>query len=318
MDITAPVPLIILGGRGRPSAGLPTGAGGQRILQGYKAAELRVAGRPLIEELVERLRATGGFDPIYLVGPSQVYEACSLEDVRLIDIDSDFGRNIRAATTRVMSEVDRQPVAYATADILPEADDLERALADFRQSSPTDFWMLECREPSNLDALGTSSWKPRYTIQGDGDDAPVPILPGHLVIADPWAVRLDMIYDILELAYQSRNLPIAQRRRAIALKIVAVLFRSDLTELRHARLPTVTFDTLWSGSRFVAQLRRGIHHHEMASLLRRVFIDRRHRKRYPDRHGRVAVLDCLSLARDIDTEEEARELLTKVDNDQAQ
>jgi len=33
-----------------------------------------------------------------------------------------------------------------------------------------------------------------------------------------------------------------------------------------------------------------------------------HRRRFPRRRGRIAVLDVLSLARDIDTEEEALEL----------
>lgn len=305
----APVPIIILGGRGRPSAGLPNEAEGQHLLSGYKAAELKIGGRPLIEELVERLRATGAFDPIYLVGPERVYAPCRLKDVRLVDADLDFGSNIRAATDRVMSDLPQQPVAYATADILPEADDLDRAVDDFRRASPCDFWMLECREPKDLQSLGTSSWKPRYTIRGDEDPAPVPILPGHLVIADPWAVRLSMIYDILELAYRSRNLPISRRRRAITSKIVLVLLRADLGELSRGRLPTVTFDTLWSGTRFVAKLRNGIDHGLMATLLRQIFIKRQHRRRYPRRGGRVAVLDCLSLARDIDTEEEARELL---------
>ena len=38
-------------------------------------------------------------------------------------------------------------------------------------------------------------------------------------------------------------------------------------------------------------------------------VDRQHRRLFPDRRGRVAVLDVLSLARDIDTAEEAREIL---------
>ena len=46
---------------------------------------------------------------------------------------------------------------------------------------------------------------------------------------------------------------------------------------------------------------------EVAERIRRVFFRYRHRRRYPERKGRFPMLHALSLAKDIDTEEEASE-----------
>ena len=47
---------------------------------------------------------------------------------------------------------------------------------------------------------------------------------------------------------------------------------------------------------------------EFEVRVRRIFLRPEHRHRYPERRGRVPILDGLSLAKDIDTVEEAREL----------
>jgi hypothetical protein len=47
---------------------------------------------------------------------------------------------------------------------------------------------------------------------------------------------------------------------------------------------------------------------EMAERLRRIFVSYKHRRRYPDRKGRLPLMHALSMARDIDTEEEALEI----------
>ena len=47
---------------------------------------------------------------------------------------------------------------------------------------------------------------------------------------------------------------------------------------------------------------------EMAERLRRIFVSFKHRRKYPDRKGRLPLMHALSMAKDIDTEEEAREI----------
>ncbi len=56
-------------------------------------------------------------------------------------------------------------------------------------------------------------------------------------------------------------------------------------------------------------LRKGaITSEELAQRLHRVFIRFGHRRRFPERGGRLPLMKALSLAKDIDTDEEAKEI----------
>ncbi len=262
----------------------------------------------MIEHVCARFRQSGCFDPIYVAGPQQVYADFELSGAEVIDTDGNFGDNLRNATEHVVVTHPGSRVAYATADVLPTLADLETATSDYVNCSPCSFWMLECRAPEQKQDLGSSSWKPKYWIRGDHDQRPVPTLPGHLVIAPPEAVRRHLLYDIFEMAYSTRNTSIGHRFRVVTFGIFTRLLKADWQRLRSFRPPTVTLGILGNGTRFALHLKRGIDHSLMARLLSRIYLRRTYRLEHPDERGRVAVLDVLSLAKDVDTREEAKEL----------
>ena len=303
-----PLPLILLAGGSRRYERMPEAAAAHHPLSGYKSAGLRLDGRPMIQAVCEAFARGGAFAPIYVAGPEDVFRHILPPSVQLIDTDGNFGDNLRAATEHVVERHPGSPVAYATADVLPTAEDLTAALDDYSASSPCHFWMLECRYAGISDNLGTSTYKPKYWIRGDQDESPGPTLPGHLVVARPEASRRHLMYDIFDIAYNTRNTSIAHRLRVVALGIFRSLLGTDWRRLRQGRLPCVTVEIIFFGLIFAYQLWRGIDHARMAYLLGRIFLHREDRKADPNRRGRVAVLDTVSLARDVDTREEAKEL----------
>lgn len=310
-----PIPLLLLAGRDREGTRLPEGGEDKRVLRGYKASRLEINGRPLIAELIERLRRTGAFGPIWVAGPSHLYEDV-LEDVHLVDTDGGFGDNLRAGIEALVAALPDRAFATMTSDILPTDEDLQRALDDYRRHEPCDFWMCEMRIPTDPDNLGNSAWKPKYLLLPTGESEPVGTLPGHLVIVHPAGLRLHLIYRIFDLAYRTRNRPFNRRRWGIVRGAFSVLVHEDLRQLSRLRPPLVAMTMLYHGLNLGAKLFRGhVRQEELEDRLRRIWFDPRHLRRYPDRRGRVAILEGLSLARDIDTEEEALEILGALPED---
>ena len=72
-DPGLPVPAIVLGGSDQRATALPDAGRDKHPLTGYKGAAIRVGGRPLIAVLLDRMRACGRFDPIWVAGPERVY-----------------------------------------------------------------------------------------------------------------------------------------------------------------------------------------------------------------------------------------------------
>jgi hypothetical protein len=309
------LPLVLLAGRDRKGAPLPEAGRDQHPLHGYKAVELEIAGRPLIERLLETLRDSGAFGPIFVAGPARVYAA--LRGVELIDTDRDFGDNIRAAIEGVRRRGLVGQVAFMTSDVLPDPGELRAALDDLERHQPCDFWTVECRV-RDAGALGASGWKPKYLIRPEGEAEPVATLPGHLLVADPRIARLDVLYRAFELAYRTRNRPTRYRRRVVVSGLLGALLAADLKRLVTLRRPGVTFDMLWNGLALVRKLvTTGCGQREMEDRLRRIWVHADHRRRHPERRGRVMVHDGLTLGRDVDTEEEARELSRQFEESRA-
>ncbi len=110
----------------------------------------------------------------------------------------------------------------------------------------------------------------------------------------------------MDLGYRTRNRPILYRRGYMARRLLWIMLVQDVIHLLNLRLPTFTFDTLLSGARAARRLKeRVIRQSELELALWRMFIRRRHRRRQPERRVRMPVVDAMSLARDIDTLEEA-------------
>lgn len=299
------IPLVILAGRDR--RGDRPDRAGYHDLGGFKAVETTIDGKPLIQIAVERFRDTRLFGPIVIAGPEAVYAPLGLP-ARIVDTDSNFGDNLKAAVETLVDECQPTRLGITTADIVPEPDDLERVLADYRSHVPVDWWMALHRveDPKRLQS---SSYKPRYLIIPHGETEPIATLPGHLVIANPMAGRRQLIYRIFDLAYASRGKPVAFRRIFIIRRAITTLLAADVRRLFRGQLPVVTVSMLWRGIRLADQLRRGdVQIERFEDVVRKMWATRRHRKRYPDRRGRFSSLQCRSLARDVDTVEEAMEL----------
>lgn len=303
------LPLIILGGSDRKPSDLPPEGRGKHALSGCKAVDIHIDGRRLIEIVVERFQAVGTFHPIYIAGPAAAYAKTHV-DSEVFDTDSDFGRNIQVGIDEARRRHPEGELAMATCDILPTEEDLETLLDDYREHAPTDLWFPMIRAPRDERELGESSWKPRYQIRDDeGDQSTVPVLPGHMAIFDPEAMRLKFLYRLLDLGYQSRNRPILYRRSFLIRQLLVRLLWQDVLHVLSFRLPTFTWDTLRTGAGAALKLRSNkMTRRELEDAMRKIFSRRAHRKLHPRRRIRMPILDALSVARDIDTLEEAAEM----------
>lgn len=311
---SATLPVLLLAGRDRGSTELPSGGRDQHLLHGYKAAELSTGDRPLIVELVDRLEQREAFGPVFVAGPAAVYEPL-LGDRRragtvvLVDTDGNLGENLLAGVEAALGRDPEAPLAVMTSDVLPEPGDLDAALEDYRRHLPLDFWLSEIRVPADRRRLGRSAWKPKYRIRPTGEEQAVATLPGHLVIVEPGIARYRLICAVFELTYRTRNQSVRRRLWRIVRGALGILLAEDLRRLFRLRPPILTAEMLYHGLRLGFRLRDGdIAQETLEDSLRRIWVTRRHRRRHPERRGRVAMLDALSLARDADTVEEAEEI----------
>lgn len=304
------IPLVVLGGRDRRGSELPEGVEDRRPIHGYKGAVLRVGDKPLIRELTERLRAPGLFDPIYVAGPPEVYRDLVDEEVRIIDTDGDFAQNLRRSLDSTKVNGDYAPqIGFTTCDILPDPAELEAAAEDLRQRAPVDFWFPQIRVPDDARRLGESDWKPRYRVVPTGSGEAVPTLPSHFIVAAPGALRLEFVLRFLDILYATRNQPVPKRRARLTRALLWGLCVEDVKHILGLQPPRIFFDVVVSALRLGTKLYRGkVTTDELERRCRRIFVINRHRKKHPDRRGHVPVFDTLSLAKDIDTLEEAREL----------
>ena len=301
------IPIIILGGSDRRSVRLPPGAREKHSLAGYKGFDLLVGGRPVVEILAERLEASCAFAPIYLAGPADVYRPIGTR-ATLIDTNATFGGNILRALHEVAARNPGAPAAFTTCDILPEVEHLRTAMADWGRRGPFDLWFPLIRAPEDRKLLGASMWKPVYHVLEERGRPSVAILPGHLVVTDPGALRLRFIQRVLDAGFRTRNRSILNRLVVSVGGLVGGILVQDLLHLLGGRLPTLTRDTLGAGIAASLKLRRGrATLADLEDAVRSIFVKRRHRERHPDRRASLPILDGLSLALDIDTEDEAKE-----------
>lgn len=295
------IPLIVLAGSDLEPGYLPSQ---QSPLTGCKAVDLQIAGRPLIETTLERLgRLDDELAPLAVAGPERLLRRVGV-GVEIVDTDATFGENIAAAIEHGRSRHPGSPLAMMTCDVLPDEREMRELLADYHRHAPLDFWFPIIRAPESLDALGPSAWKPRYRLITEGGEATL-ALPGHLVIFDPEAMRLDFLYRLLQAGYRTRNRPVLYRRAQLIPNLITTILHQDLRELLALRLPTVTWDTL-RGALVARPLRDGrLTQPVLEDNIRRVFVHRRHRRRFPRRRARLPILRGMSLAKDIDTAAEA-------------
>lgn len=299
------IPLVVLAGSDPEPARLPEGTSELHPLRGAKAISIKVDHKPILDVLLERLRSSGHFDPILIAGPAWLL-GHEHSGAAVIDTDGTFGVNLRAAVEHFMSHHEGGPLAFTTCDILPDLEDLDLVMEDFRSHWPLDFWFPVIQAPNDT-SLGASSWKPRYRLIPEGEDASVSILPGHLVIVDPWAFRLPLIYRSFQLAYETRNTAVMPRLWRILSGVLTGLVGADVRDAVRLRLPAKTATAVYHGIALALELRGEARQASLEKRLRGIFVRHRHRRRHPELGGRIPLTQALSLAKDIDTQEEAEE-----------
>lgn len=299
-----PIPLVVLGGSDAEPAALPDGAD-KHPIRGKKGIEIQVEGRPLIDHVLDRMVGSGSFDPAYIAGPRAVYGE-RRGDVVVIDTDGGFGDNLRA-TLEAMAE--RHPgvsIGLTTCDIIPDPAELAELMVDYHAHTPTDFWypLVVARE----EELGESAWKPRYRLRESKGGPARAALPGHLIIVDPEVFRTEFVYRAFDLLYRSRNRPVIRRLVFMLSRLLAWFVAQDFRALMRLHPPVMTGPVTWQGVRLSLRLRRGVvTTDELAERIRAVLVRWRHRKAHPERRGRIPLVHAVSLAKDIDTMEEAEE-----------
>jgi hypothetical protein len=303
--VAVTVPIVVLAGSDRTAGALPPEGRDKHALTGYKGVDVRIGGRPLAAALIDRLRGSGAFGPVYYAGPAATWSRLGTASV-LVDTNGSFGTNVHAGLTAARAAHPGSPVAITTCDILPEVETLRAGMEAFHRDRPCDIWFPLIRVPAGRAGLGASSWKPTYRLRQGGE--PVEILPGHLVVFDPEVIRLDFVCSLLDLGYRTRNQTIDARAFIIIRGLLREFLGQERRRVGSRRLPTFTWDVMGAGIPAALGLRRGdMEIERLENAVRCIFVSALHRRRHPRRRVLFPVIDGLSLALDIDTEEEARE-----------
>jgi hypothetical protein len=298
------LPLLVLGGGDRRPSLLPPEGRDKHPLTGCKGVDVTLGGRRLVDVVLDRFWGSGAFGAVYVAGPARAYR--DVPRATLVDTDGSFGQNLEVGIERIRREHPGSPIAAATCDVVPEQSDLVGMIAHYRAHTPCDLWFPLVRVPEDARVLGESAWKPRYRVV-EGAGGSVGVLPGHLAIFDPEAMRLELALRLLQLAYESRNRSVGFRSRYLLRKILGTLVAHETAEMLHGRLPWLLADVVHC-LRAAPRLRRGeLPSADLDRALRRLFVRPAHRRAHPERRVLLPILDGLSLARDIDTVEEAVE-----------
>jgi hypothetical protein len=301
-----PVPLLVLAGSDREPATLPEGAEVQPLV-GTKSLDIVLQGRPLIDHVLERMTATGAFAPVYVAGPRAKF-GDTRGDATVIDTDSTLASNIQTALEHVQAAHPGSTIAIATCDILPHPDELAEVIADWRAAGDRPFWFASIRVPPH-GRLGASSWKPRYRCAETVGGEPIALLPSHVVFVRPHDLRLPLLYRCFHVAYRGRNRSVAYRLSVMVGYVVGGLLAQDLRRLLRFERPDVTVTCLANGITLGRRLAAGTATvPEVEGWLTAIYVRRAWRDAHPGMTGRLAILDGLSLAKDIDTREEAEEI----------
>jgi hypothetical protein len=308
MAAQARIPIIVLGGRDPRVSEMPAGVEDRHPLAGYKGVVVRIGGRALIACVLERLQQSGLFAPIYVAGPRGVYTGL-VPGASIIDVAGSIDETIRAGVEGAARQCPGVPLAVISCDVLPEVDTLVGLMARYHAEAPLDGYLPMIRVPLERTDLGASANNPTDLVTPETGATPLEVLPSHLAVLDVEAFRMNFIYRVVRLIYRTRNRPIAYRRRVMLPGIVFELLFQDLRHLLGLRLPNLTWTVLHSGLPAARELKAGtITRAHLEEALRRIFVTARHRRQYPERRVLMPLVEGLSLALDIDTEEEAREV----------
>lgn len=301
------IPLVILAGSDRRAGRLPPAGSAHHPLAALKGVDLTLGGAPLVARVIERWRAVPEVGPIWVAGPAEPHRDVGADQV--IDTDGTLAANVHAAVARASSDGRQGPVSFATCDVLPDLAELEAVRADLRRTPHPALWYPLVRAPERPERLGAFGWKPRYRLAPAPGEPAVPVLPGHWLAIDPIALRMHFAEDLIDLAYRTRNRSVASRRVTMILAELGRFLVQDVRHILALRPPLLTVTLMATGLRITRDLQRGTLDVEtLARRAARMLVKSRFQRRSPPPVVRFPLVDAPSLARDVDTVEEAEQL----------
>lgn len=253
--MTHRIPILILGGSDAKRGPLHEELSANEVITGFKGALPLPSGRSLAAELIDRYRQTDRFQDPILLGPREVYR--DLVDCEIVDVRGPLSTTLECLEQQVDCRwPSRQPIAVSACDILPSTNEIGELLASgYDQHPECQFWWEMI--VSDPESLGASSWKPKYRIRRTQESPPEPMYPGHLVIFQPDAVRLDVWVRIMALAYQYRNLPIRKRILPMLFRGLMTLAAQDTQNLTKGQFPILSVSIPWHFLRAFAAFHKG-------------------------------------------------------------
>lgn len=303
------IPITILAGSDHAPGHLPeTEAPLHSLSTAYKGAEVKVGDRPLIALLVERIEESLAFGPITIAGPAKVYEPLGLK-AEIVDTNGSVADNLKAAIDAHRNRFENDPLALLAYDVLLSSEELDQLHKLYGEDSPCAIWVPFVRKPDDQDELGAFGWKPTYSFLSEDGGPPIQILPGHLGILDLDAMRLPILYELLNLAYRTRNHSVKTRKRMMVRSVIGKLLIDDLRTLCALRIPRLTLSVITNGLSIANHLRKGdLSIPALEKAIGGIFLRHGRELKASGRGVRHPVVDILSLAEDIDTEEEAADI----------
>ena len=301
--------MAILAGSDHAPGHLPESATELHSLSSvYKGAEVKVGDTPLIVFLVDQIEKSSGFEPITIAGPAEVYAPFNL-NARIVDTNGSVAVNLKAVLDDHQERFESEPIALLAYDLRLKAGEFDELRALYAEEVSCAVWMPFVRMPENEEELGAFRWKPTYSLSPAEGEAPVRILPGHLAIIRPQAVRLDLLYKLLDLAYRTRNHSVETRKKVMVRSVIGKLIWDDFRALCSLRIPRLTMSVVINGIRIANRLRNGdLSIPELEKAIGGIFL-------LPDLDSNVSgkgvrhpLVTMISLAEDIDTEEEAADV----------
>lgn len=303
------IPITIMAGSDHAPGHLPESSSDLHSLSTfYKGAEVKVANTPLIALLVEQIEKSSGFGPVTIAGPASIYKPLGLK-ARIVDTDGGIATNLKAALDDHQERFRNAPVALLAYDVLLTSGDFDELRNRYLQDEPCAVWVPFVRKPDDCKELGAFGWKPAYSLLPVGGEAPVEILPGHLAVFQPEAMRLPILYELLGLAYRTRNYSVATRKKVMIRSVIGKLLLADLRAIFSLRVPRLTGSVLSNGLRIATQLRRGdLAIPDLENAISGIFLQHDSELKRSGRGVRHPIVDMLRLAEDVDTQEEAADL----------
>jgi hypothetical protein len=295
------MPVCILAGSNERPPPAPESLATSDMLTGFKGALKFPSGQSLAAELVERLRDSGRFQEPLIIGPRAIYEP--LVDCEIVDVAGPIITTLQR-TIEVVRErfATCSAIAVTTCDVLPTATELRRLLLAEYDPHPECYfwWQWVAALP---EAMEVSGWKPAYAIRSHENGPIETVYPGHLVVFQPRAVRLELFAQLLNLAYHYRNRPLPERVLPMLGRGVCKMLEADARNLVRGQLPILTVAVPWHLLRAYTELQ--------SQRLTISALERRGAQVLLHRHCRrsarpvvIAVTRIRSFALDIDTKAE--------------